>query len=104
MAWSVVASTISEKHCGLHSVCQLACALSTGWRVAHSHERITTARVDRDATREVKFGAAGVAVEEAKRVGAAAGDCGGRPGGDIDTTDAVVAMVLRSWENTLRKK
>ena len=62
-------------------------------RATHRDERITAARVDRDASRVMEPGAAAGAVEEA--LGAAAGEGGGRPGGDIDTADPVVAMALR---------
>ena len=69
----------------------------------HRNERKGAARVDRDAIRVVELGAAAGAVEEASR--AAAGERGGRPGGDVDTADPVVAMVLRCImkEHTLRK-
>ena len=65
-----------------------------GVRARHMHrnEREGAARVDRDATRAVELGAAAVAFEEASR--AAAGERGGRPGGDVDTADSVV-FVLR---------
>ena len=62
-------------------------------RSMHRDEREGAARVDRDATRVVEPGAAAVAVEEATR--AAAGERGGRPGGDVDTANAVVMTVLR---------
>ena len=62
-------------------------------RATHPDERITAARVDRDADRAVELGAAAGAVAEATR--AAAGERGGRPGGDVDTADTVVATVLR---------
>eukprot|EP00964_Phaeocystis_antarctica_P159140 scaffold130073_cov44-Phaeocystis_antarctica.AAC.1 len=62
-------------------------------RGTHRDERITAARLDRDATRVVEPGAAAGAVEEA--LGAAAGERGGRPGGDVDTADTVVRLVLR---------
>ena len=61
-------------------------------RGTHRDERETTPRVDRDAIRVVELGAAAGTVEEATR--AAAGERGGRPGGDVDTADAVVAPVL----------
>ena len=64
-----------------------------GVRARHRDERKAAARVDRDATRVLEPGAAAGAVEEASR--AAAGERGGRPGGDIDTADAVVVTVLR---------
>ena len=76
------------------------CAVSAGWRHAgargrptHADERKGAARVDRDAMRDIEPGADAGAVEEASR--AAAGEGGGRPGGDVDTADAVVAMALR---------
>ena len=59
----------------------------------HPDERITAARLDRDATRVIEPGAAAGAVEVATR--AAAGERGGRPGGDFDTADPVVGSVLR---------
>ena len=62
-------------------------------RAMHPDEREGAARVDRDASRVLEPGAAAGAVEEA--LGAAAGEGGGRPGGDVDTADAVVAMALR---------
>ena len=62
-------------------------------RPTHRDEREGAARVDRDASRAVKPGAAAGAVEEA--TGAAAGERGGRPGGDVDTADPVVQLVLR---------
>ena len=66
-----------------------------GVRARHMHrnERKGAARVDRDAIRVVELGAAAGAVEEASR--AAAGERGGRPGGDVDTANAVVLPVLR---------
>eukprot|EP00964_Phaeocystis_antarctica_P015661 scaffold8663_cov69-Phaeocystis_antarctica.AAC.1 len=82
---------------------------SAGWRDArvrgrptHRDEREGAARVDRDATRVLEPGAAAGAVEVASR--AAAGERGGRPGGDFDTADPVVASVLRCiiGEHTLR--
>ena len=62
-------------------------------RATHPNERITAARVDRDADRVIELGAAAAAVEQA--LGAAAGERGGRPGGDVDTAEPVVALVLR---------
>ena len=62
-------------------------------RATHPDERITAARVDRDANRAVELGAAAGAVEEA--TGAAAGERGGRPGGDVDTADPVIEKLLR---------
>ena len=66
-----------------------------GVRARHMHrnEREGAARVDGDAARVMELGAAAGAVEEASR--AAAGERGGRPGGDVDTADIVVAIVLR---------
>ena len=112
-AWSVVAGTYLREHC----VQPVACALSAGWRVAgsprgaervqaratHPDERITAARVDGDADRVLELGDAAGTVEEA--TGAAAGERGGRPGGDVDTADAVVMLVLRCIMkgHTLRK-
>ena len=55
----------------------------------HRDERKGAARVDRDATRALELGADAGAVEEA--IGAAAGERGGRPGGDVDTANALVA-------------
>merc|ERR1740124_1521664 len=63
-------------------------------------ERITAARVDRDAGRAVELGAAAGAVEEASR--AAAGERGGRPGGEVDTADTVVAMLRDEREGAAR--
>ena len=62
-------------------------------RGTHRDERKSAARVDRDATRVIKLGAAAVAVAEA--VSAAAGEGGGRPGGDVDTANAMIVTVLR---------
>ena len=62
-------------------------------RPTHRDEREGAARVDRDATRVIELGDSAGAVAEASR--AAAGERGGRPGGDIDTADAVVVTVLR---------
>ena len=59
----------------------------------HPDERITAGRVDRDAPGEMEQGAVAGAVEEV--TGAAAGEGGGLPGGDIDTADAVVETVLQ---------
>ena len=61
-------------------------------RGMHRNERKGAARVDRDAVRGLELGAAAGAVEEAPD--AAAGERGGRPGGDVDTADSVV-IVLR---------
>ena len=75
-----------------------------GVRARHMHrnERKGAARVDGDATRVVELGAAAGAVEEASR--AAAGERGGRPGGDVDTADPAVDSVLRCimGQHTLR--
>eukprot|EP00964_Phaeocystis_antarctica_P026296 scaffold14807_cov66-Phaeocystis_antarctica.AAC.3 len=62
-------------------------------RGTHRDEREAAGRVDRDATRVSELGAAAGAVAEATR--AAAGERGGRPGGDFDTADPLVAIVLR---------
>ena len=69
-------------------------AASLSQRHAHRDERITAARLDRDATRVIEPGAAAGAVEVAS-TRAAAGERGGRPGGDVDTADPVVVTVLR---------
>ena len=77
-------------------VCRLRDGAMQGYirgRPTHPDEREGAARVDRDATRVVELGASAGAVEEATR--AAAGERGGRPGGDVDTADPVVDMVLR---------
>merc|ERR1740124_1134942 len=63
-------------------------------------ERITAARVDRDASRVMEPGAAAGAVEEA--TGAAAGEGGGRPGGDFDTADPVAAILRDEREGAGR--
>ena len=62
-------------------------------RPTHRDEREGAARVDGDAPRVIELGAGAGAVEGASR--AAAGERGGRPGGNIDTADAVVPLVLR---------
>eukprot|EP00964_Phaeocystis_antarctica_P098557 scaffold64565_cov62-Phaeocystis_antarctica.AAC.1 len=91
-----------------YAVCE-AGVPSAGWRDArvrgrptHRDEREGAARVDRDADRAVEPGAAAGAVAEATR--AAAGERGGRSGGDVDTADPLVAKVLRCiiGEHTLR--
>ena len=103
MAWSVVTGTISgEKLCAAYSVCAV-CGMagfagshkgcSESKPGTHRDERIIAARLDRDATRVKEPGAAAGAVEVAS--GAAAGERGGRPGGDFDTADPLVASVLR---------
>ena len=72
---------------------------SAGWRDAGVRGRAThrdecegAARVDRDASRVPELGARAGAVAGASR--AAAGEGGGRPGGDVDTADAVGVIVL----------
>jgi len=64
------------------------CGLGT-----HRGEREGAAWVDRDAPRVLEPGAGAVAVAEASS--AAAGERGGRPGGEVDAADAVVVPVLR---------
>ena len=59
----------------------------------HLNERKGAARVDCDAGQGPELGAAANAVKEA--ISAAAGERGGRPGGEVDTADAVVVTVLR---------
>ena len=59
----------------------------------HRYQREGATPVDRDATRDIELGARAGAVAEA--TGAAAGERGGLPGGDVDTADAVVRPVLR---------
>ena len=60
-------------------------------RGTHRDERKAAARVDRDATRVMEPGDAAGAVAEAVR--AAAGERGGRPGGDVDTANAMVTVL-----------
>ena len=62
-------------------------------RGLHRDERITAARLDRHISRVRELGAAAGTVEEAQ--GAAAGEGGGPSGGDLDTANAVVIIVLR---------
>ena len=62
-------------------------------RGLHRDERITAARIDRQFNRVRELGADAGAVEEA--LGAAAGEGGGPSGGDLDTANAVVILVLR---------
>ena len=62
-------------------------------RGTHRDEREAAAWVDRDAGRVMEPGAAAGAVEVATV--AAAGERSGRPGGDIDTADAVAVIALR---------
>ena len=59
----------------------------------HSNERKGAVRGDCDANRVAELGAGADAV--AGTVHASAGDRGGRPGGDVDTADPVVGIVLR---------
>ena len=59
----------------------------------HLNERKGAARVDCDAGQGPELGAAANAVKEA--ISAAAGERGGRPGGEVDTANAVVKSVLR---------
>eukprot|EP00964_Phaeocystis_antarctica_P043813 scaffold25138_cov70-Phaeocystis_antarctica.AAC.1 len=101
-------SVRTGNRCGTYAVCE-AGVPSAGWRDAgvrgrptHRYEREGAARVDRDATRVIEVGAAAGAVAKATR--AAAGERGGRPGGDVDTADTLVANVLRCiiGEHTLR--
>ena len=90
----------SGNRCGPYAVCEASVPLA-GWRGVmrvvqggtHPDEREGAARVDGDAPGVIELGASAGAVEEAK--GAAAGERGGRPGGDVDTADPVVATVLR---------
>eukprot|EP00964_Phaeocystis_antarctica_P035207 scaffold20089_cov59-Phaeocystis_antarctica.AAC.3 len=96
---AVVRPHCGGNRCGPYAVCEVGVP-SAGWRDAgvrgratHADEREGAAWVDRDAIRAFKLGAAAVAVEEAQ--GAAAGEGGGFPGGDIDTADALVLTVLR---------
>ena len=83
--------------CTAYSVCEEGDTQNgTMWgcgRGTHRDERKAAARVDRDATRDIEPGAAAGAVEEA--TDAAAGERGGRPGGDVDTANTVVIAVLR---------
>ena len=58
----------------------------------HHDERERAARVDRDVTQVVELGAGADAVAEAW---GAAGECGGLPGGNVDTADALVPNILR---------
>ena len=97
---------LRQKHC-LCAAAYIVCALSNGRgglrgvqgmqrvqaRGTHRDERITAARLDGDATRVLELGDSARAVEEAND--AAAGERGGRPGGDFDTADTVAASVLR---------
>ena len=59
----------------------------------HANERKGAARVDCDTAWAVELcvGTGGVVVEATY---AAAGEGGGRPGGDVDTADPVVVIVL----------
>merc|ERR1740136_289745 len=63
-------------------------------------EREGAARVDGDAPGGIELGARAGAVEEASR--AAAGERGGRPGGDVDTADTVAAIVPDEREGAAR--
>ena len=92
-------SSRTGNRCGTYAVCE-AGVPSAGRRHAgvrgrptHRDEREGAARIDRDAIRVVEPGAAAGAVEKAR--GAAAGERGGRPGGDVDTADTLVVNVLR---------
>ena len=68
-------------------------ARGAGGADTHANERKGAARVDCDTAWAVElcFGADGVVVEA---LYAAAGEGGGRPGGDVDTADPVVVKVL----------
>jgi hypothetical protein len=61
-------------------------------RGTHRDESKRTARVDRNGGRGAELGASAVAVAEASSP--AAGERGGRPGGEVDTADAVAVTVL----------
>ena len=78
---------------GACAVCGMAPCRGIRGRPTHPDEREGAARVDGDAPGVVEPGAATGAVEVA--TDAAAGEHGGRPGGDVNTADPVVAMVLR---------
>ena len=86
--WGAAYSVCEEAIRGMDGATWGGCGRGT-----HRDEREAAARVDRDALRVIEPGAAAVAVEVATR--AAAGERGGRPGGDFDTADPVVATVLR---------
>ena len=60
-------------------------------RGTHRDEREGAVRVDGDAPGVFELGAAAGAVEEA--VSAAACERGGRPGGDVDTANAMVTVL-----------
>ena len=62
-------------------------------RPTHHDEREGAARVDRNATRVPELGADADVVEEAK--GAGAGERGGCPGGDVDTANEMIVIILR---------
>ena len=80
-------------------------ARGEGGAGTHSNERKGAARGDCDTfgVFELCVGA-NVGVFEARYAGA--GEGGGRPGGDVDTADPVVAMVLRCirHEHTLSEE
>ena len=88
LEWGAAYSVCEEAIRGMDGATWGGCGRGT-----HRDEREAAARVDRDASRVIEPGAAAGAVEEASR--AAAGERGGRPGGDIDTADPVVIMLLR---------
>ena len=90
-----------------YAVCEAGVVPFAGWRDAgvrgrptHADKREGAAWVDRDAKRVIELGDNTGAVEEASR--AAAGERGGRPGGDVDTADAVVITVLQCIIGTIR--
>eukprot|EP00964_Phaeocystis_antarctica_P159141 scaffold130073_cov44-Phaeocystis_antarctica.AAC.2 len=89
----------TENRCGTYAACEAGVPFAglrdagVRGRPTHRDECESAAGVDRDAIRVKEPGAAADAVAEASR--AAAGERGGRPGGNFDTADTVVASVLR---------
>ena len=65
----------------------------TGPRHAHRDDRETAGRGNVDPPRVVELGVGAESVAEGSV--AAAGDRGGLPGGEVDTSDAAVSPVLR---------
>jgi hypothetical protein len=69
---------------GIETVCR---------RGTDHNERKRATRVDCDVARVFELGAGAIAIAEASST--AAGERGGRPSGEVDTADAVVAELLQ---------
>ena len=95
-AWGVCARRVHR--CGGEG----HAARGAGGAGTHDNERKGAAWVDCDASGAVEL-CVGAVVVVLDALCAAAGEGGGRPGGDVDTADPVVAIVLRciKHEHTL---